>query len=155
MITKMRSVLLLTAVLMASTLTLAHHSAVGLWTPDKTATVTGTVKKYLYVNPHAAIVFDVKTASGQTQEWRTLMGNVRQLNNIGWNKTTIKPGDQITIFGFPYLNGQHVIFGRYITHGGKKYEVHGAIENTSKTNPGQFPGREDFNVGEDAPKKGK
>src|SRR5439155_15045110 len=154
---KMFVILSVTAVLaLASGSSFAHHSAVGLWSPDTTATVTGTVKKFLYVNPHAAIVFDVKTAAGQHQEWRTLMGNVRQLTNIGWSKNTLKAGDEITIFGYPYTNGEKVIFSRFITLNGKKYEVHGAVENTNKTNPGQFPGREDFKVEDDvAPPKRK
>ena len=63
--------------------TFAHHNAVGLWDAKKSQTITGTVKEFLYVNPHAGIVVDVVTPDGKHEEWRTLMGNIRQLSNIG------------------------------------------------------------------------
>ena len=45
---------------------LAHHGTAG-YEPGKTITLTGTVSKYDWSNPHVVVYVDVKDADGNNQ----------------------------------------------------------------------------------------
>jgi hypothetical protein len=52
------------------------------------------------VNPHSAIIFEVKDKSGATQRWHAELGGSNALRRAdGWDRDTLKPGDKITIIG--------------------------------------------------------
>jgi hypothetical protein len=62
------------------------------------------------VDPHSVIVLDVPGEKG-TVRWQAELGGRNALaKNFGWNKTTLKYGDKITITGrrvksgAPYIN---------------------------------------------------
>jgi Family of unknown function (DUF6152) len=89
---------------------LAHHGDAGRY-EDTISTITGTVVALQLVNPHAVIVLDVKDDSGKSVRWQAEMGGAAQLaHNFGWNRSTLKPGDEITLTGrkikggAPYFN---------------------------------------------------
>lgn len=103
----------------------AHHSAAGLFSPDVEKILTGTVKQWLFVNPHPAIVMDVKNAQGAVETWRIQFPATAGLSRrFGWTRNSIKPGDEIKIYGNPYLNDQKVMFPLVVTlPDGKGYTV--------------------------------
>lgn len=88
---------------------LAHHGDAGRY-EQKLTLVKGTVVELQFVNPHVLIVFDVKDAGGKTVRWHAEMGGAYALIRQGWKKTTLKPGDKITLVGrrvksgAPYMN---------------------------------------------------
>jgi len=47
----------------------AHHSGVAFDT-SKTVTVTGTITRFIWRNPHMAINMDVTSAGGETVLWK-------------------------------------------------------------------------------------
>jgi hypothetical protein len=102
----------------------AHHSAAGLFSPDVEKVITGTVTEWLWVNPHPAIVMDVKNGSA-VETWRIQFPNTAGLSRrFGWTRNSIKPGDQIKIHGNPYLNDRKVMFPLIVTlPDGKGYTV--------------------------------
>jgi hypothetical protein len=104
---------------------LAHHSAAGLFSPDVEKAITGTVTKWLFVNPHPAIVMDVKNDQGAVETWRIQFPNPAGLTRrFGWNRNSIKPGDQVKILGNPYLDDHKVMFPLIVTLAdGKGYTV--------------------------------
>jgi hypothetical protein len=68
--------------------------------------VTGTLVEVQMVNPHSLITFDVTDKNGQTVRWQAELGGAQQLvKNFGWNKTTMKAGQKITITGRQAKNG--------------------------------------------------
>ena len=76
----------------------AHHSAAGLFSPDVEKTITGTVTKWMFVNPHPAIVMDVKNDQGVVETWRIQFPNPAGLTRrFGWNRNSIKPGDEVIL----------------------------------------------------------
>ncbi len=103
----------------------AHHSAAGLFSPDVETTIIGTVKQFLFVNPHPAIVMDVKNKQGAVETWRIQFPAVTGLSRrFGWDRNSIKPGDQVKIYGNPYLNNYKVMFPLVVTlPNGKQYKV--------------------------------
>jgi hypothetical protein len=89
---------------------LAHHGDAGRY--EETLTLlTGSVVELQFTNPHSIIVMDVTDEAGKPVRWRAELGGPTALiKQFGWNKTTLKPGDRITVIGrrvksgSPYIN---------------------------------------------------
>jgi hypothetical protein len=92
------------AALLGATTALAHHSAAGI---DRTTSkvVTGTVKEFRWTNPHSWIDLDVAGDGGTAQTWSVEMTSPAFLLRAGWKRTTIKPGDKVSITLRPFRNG--------------------------------------------------
>src|SRR5688572_7761752 len=116
----------LTAVLfVSSTVALAHHAAAGLFSPDVEDTLSGTIKEWRFVNPHPALIMDVKNKAGALEEWRVEFAAVRTLTrDFGWSRNTLKPGEPVKVVGYPYFGGTKTMFAvRVTTSDGKEYVV--------------------------------
>ena len=48
-------------------------------------------------NPHAMLYLDGKDENGQMKHWTLEMGNPAALTRAGWNRNTLKMGDQVTV----------------------------------------------------------
>jgi hypothetical protein len=94
----MRPILTLAAVLAAVPL-LAHHSIDAEFDRNKPVTITGTVSKIEWMNPHIWIYVDVKDKSGKVVKWQFEGGPPNALRRGGWNRDSLKEGDQVTIRG--------------------------------------------------------
>src|SRR5262245_14465773 len=53
---------------------LAHHGT-GTYDSTKSVTLSGTVTEFAFTNPHAALYFDVKDASGKIVNWAIEMNS--------------------------------------------------------------------------------
>jgi len=78
----------------------AHHPFAAEYDWTKPVTITGTVNKVEWTNPHAALYVDGKDQNGQMKHWVLEMGNPAALTRAGWNRNTLKMGDQITVEGW-------------------------------------------------------
>ena len=101
---------MMTRLLLSAVILLAHHGDAGRYEENLTL-LTGTVVELQFVNPHSLIVMDVTDDSGKAVLWRAELGGPAGLiKQFGWNKTTLKPGDKITVIGrrvksgAPYIN---------------------------------------------------
>ena len=87
----------------------AHHSGV-IYDRDNPITLEGTVTGYEFVNPHVRILFEAKDKDGKVAKWVAVSGPPQTLfRQDGWTKTTLKPGDKITVVGAPSRNEAHVV----------------------------------------------
>ena len=78
---------------------LAHHSNAPS-DKDRLTTMTGTVTKFAFINPHVGISFDVKDAQGHVVNWYAFGGNPAALHREGgWTNKTFKVGEQILVRG--------------------------------------------------------
>ena len=85
---------------------LAHHGFAGRYDEEHPFTVQGTVLEFQFVNPHAAIIFEVKDKSGAVERWHAELGGSNALHRSdGWDRDTLKPGDKITVIGPRNKNG--------------------------------------------------
>jgi hypothetical protein len=82
----------------------AHHSEV-VYDDSRTIELKGTVTEFRWANPHATIHFTARNAQGVQEEWIAEMGPVGGLVRSGWNKTTIKAGDEIEMVFHPHKDG--------------------------------------------------
>jgi hypothetical protein len=84
------------ALIMLSVPARAHHGT-GTYDSTKSVTLSGVVTEFAFINPHAALYFDVKDATGKVVNWAIEMNSPGVLRAAGWTKATFKAGDQITI----------------------------------------------------------
>ena len=97
------------ALLLLSYAEWAHHSGV-IYDRDNPITLEGTVTGYEFVNPHVRILFEAKDQDGSVAKWVAISGPPQTLfRQDGWTKTTLKPGDKITVVGAPSRNEAHVV----------------------------------------------
>jgi hypothetical protein len=76
----------------------AHHST-AMYNMQNPTTVTGTVKRFEWTNPHAYIYLEVKDESGNTTEWAIEMMSLNHLKSYGWSRNTVQPGEVISCTG--------------------------------------------------------
>jgi hypothetical protein len=84
---------------------LAHHGA-SEYDMTKIVTLSGTVKELQFVNPHSLLTFTVKDDAGKVMEWQGELPSPNLLSRRGWSRSTLKPGDQVTVIGSPAKNGE-------------------------------------------------
>ena len=79
----------------------AHHSFAAEYDADKPVTLSGTVVKIDWTNPHIHFYVDVKDEKGVVTQWKFEGYPPNMLVRQGWKKDeTLKPGDAITVFGW-------------------------------------------------------
>ena len=77
----------------------AHHSFEAEYDSSKVITISGTVTKLDWINPHAFVSVDSKDAGGMIHSYRVEMGPPYALVRGGWKRDTLKIGDRVTIEG--------------------------------------------------------
>src|SRR3984885_13048648 len=100
---KFAAVCFLSAViLIVSGPALAHHGSGVSYDLSKVMTMEGTVTEFQWRNPHVYILYDVKDAQGNVVTWGAETHSpVVCEDQDGWTKSTLKPGDKITITVYP------------------------------------------------------
>lgn len=97
---------LLLGLCMVSASVFAHHGFAGRYDEEHPITLDGVVIELQFINPHAAIIFQVRDEDGKVVRWSGYLGSATSLNKSeGWTKNTLKPGDRITILGARAING--------------------------------------------------
>ena len=82
----------------------AHHSFAMFDTQNR-VTLTGTVSKFQWTNPHAYIELDVPDEKGAVKHWSVELGSTSILQQGGWKFSDIKAGDKVTAVINPLRNG--------------------------------------------------
>lgn len=81
----------------------AHHSF-AMFDQTKVMTLDGTVRQFQWANPHAFIELDVVTG-GRTKRWAIELNSPNNLTRQGWRRSSLKPGERITVRIAPLRNG--------------------------------------------------
>jgi Family of unknown function (DUF6152) len=90
---------LLSALLLASAPAAAHHSFAAVFDAGTPVTLTGTVARIEWMNPHTWIYLDVKKDDGSVEQWAFEMGSPNRLMRYGWNQDSLPSGATVTIAG--------------------------------------------------------
>ncbi|PYU17766.1 MAG: hypothetical protein DMG32_27350 [Acidobacteria bacterium] len=86
----------------------AHHGAAA-YNMSKPVVMKGAVvTRYIWANPHTLVFFDAKDDKGGTTHWSVELGSPSAVALMGWNRTSLKSGDVITVYMFPAKNGNPV-----------------------------------------------
>ena len=86
---------------------LAHHGGIA-YNTEKAVVLKGTVTKWVWINPHSFVQFDVKDAQGNVQHWAAEASSPSTLQLMGWSQASMKPGDTITVYLYQAKSGKLV-----------------------------------------------
>lgn len=92
----------------------AHHSFAAQYDRSKAITLTGTVTKVEWMNPHIYFYIDVKDAD-RTINWAIEGGAPSMLYRNGWRQDSLKVGDQVTVDGWLAKDGSNLANMRTVT----------------------------------------
>ena len=98
----------------------AHHSFAAEYDRAKPITLTGTVTKVEWMNPHVYFYIDVKDAEGKTTNWAVELGNPAGLYRRGWKKEALKIGGTTKIEGSMSKDGSNRVNASTVTMDGKR-----------------------------------
>ena len=112
---------------------LAHHSYSAEFDRTKTITITGTVTKVEWANPHARFYFDAKNDKGVMVNWNFELGSPNGLMRLGWNRNSLKLGSVITVVGTLAKNSPYVGNASTVTLEGGRRLFAGSSEGDPNT----------------------
>ena len=82
----------------------AHHSF-AIFDQSKVNHLTGTLKEFELVNPHAWLHVMITAPNGSSSEWSFEGGSVAQLVALGWSRDAFRPGDKLDVGFRPMKDG--------------------------------------------------
>jgi hypothetical protein len=94
---------------------IAHHSFAAEYDTNKPVSLTGTVTKLDWINPHARFFLDVKDQSGTVTNWELELGPPNWLIRQGWTRNSLKPGDEATVSGSLAKDGSKLAYANTVT----------------------------------------
>ena len=95
----------LAAVAVAAQPLAAHHGRGRAYDMQKRVSLKGTVSQVKWQNPHVLIYLDVKDDAGKVVTWGFENSNVHTLATQGYNRNTLKVGQDVTAIVNPAANG--------------------------------------------------
>jgi len=88
---------------------LAHHSIAVQFNMYKTQTVSGTITKMDFRNPHSWLYIDVKDDKGDVQSWSIEFAAANALYRRGWRQEDLPVGAALTVTGYSSRDGSRML----------------------------------------------
>ena len=89
----------------------AHHGAAAFEMTKPVVLKGAVITEFLWINPHPLIKADFKDEKGNVQQWTMELGSTVSAQLIGWSRTTLQPGDVVTLYVWQAKTGATV--GRF------------------------------------------
>lgn len=89
----------------------AHHGAAAFDMGTPVVLKNAVITEFLWINPHPLIKADYKDEQGKVQQWTMELGSTVSAQLIGWSRTTLQPGDVVTLYVWQAKTGATV--GRF------------------------------------------
>jgi len=93
----------------------AHHSFAAEFDINKPITLSGTVTKVEWVNPHVYVYLDVKDASGKVTSWSLSSLGPAAARRAGVTRANFGQGQTVTINGYHAKDNSNFAFMRKMT----------------------------------------
>jgi hypothetical protein len=95
-----------TGLVMMGGAVVAHHS-IAMFDREHPLQLTGVVREFRFVNPHALIVLEVAGKDAQPVIWHLEGDSSNSLNWDGWSSQSLRPGDEVRLTVEPLRSGAH------------------------------------------------
>ncbi len=92
-----------------------HHSFFAEYDRELPVTITGTVTRLEWTNPHARLYIDAPDESGEIVNWDLELGPPNGLMRLGWRRDSLVPGTVVTVEGFRSKTEDNVANARTVT----------------------------------------
>ena len=93
----------------------AHHAFSAEFDATKPVTMTGTITKMEWSNPHVWLYVDVKMSDGHIENWAFEAGAPNALFRRGFTRKSMGPGIMVKVDGYRAKDGSHRANGRDLT----------------------------------------
>ena len=88
--------------------TFAHHAASATYVHGKSVRIEGTLKEFIWRNPHSFMKVEAPDEKGDTQLWVIEGAAPTQFSEKGVTRNSLRPGDHVIITGQPgRVTGDH------------------------------------------------
>ena len=101
--------ILIASFLLVGSTAWAHHGN-SAYDEEHSITITGTVTEFVWSNPHCQFFLNVKDDKGHLVLWAIESQSPGIMRRNNWTRTSLKPGDQITVTFNAAKNGNPVGF---------------------------------------------
>src|SRR5689334_15988610 len=91
-------VFLVTGFAAIGTPSFAHHGGAAFDMSAPVVLKNAVITEFVWINPHPLIKADYKDAQGKIQKWTMELGGIVGAQLVGWTRTTIQPGDVVTLY---------------------------------------------------------
>lgn len=105
---KLRTCFVLLIAVSVAAPVLAHHGRGATFDMKRSVTLKGVVSQVKWQNPHVLIFIDVKDDTGKVVTWGFENSNVHTLATQGYNRNTLKLGQEVTAIVNPAANGEPI-----------------------------------------------
>jgi hypothetical protein len=94
----------------------AHHSFAAEFDAAQPITIRGKVTKISWTNPHVWVYLNVADEkTGKVENWGFEMGAPQQVRARGWDRDTLKTGDELIVEGSRARDGSSRMNARNVT----------------------------------------
>jgi hypothetical protein len=90
-----------TLLMLSGGLSFAHHSASATYIFAKSVKIDGTLKEFIWRNPHSFMKVEAPDDKGELQIWVIEGAAPQQLTEAGLKPTTLRAGDHVLVTGRP------------------------------------------------------
>ena len=101
----------------------AHHPISAKFDDTKPTTLTGVVTLVDWRNPHVHVFINVGDPKKELENWAVEVESPILLEQSGWERDSVRPGDSVTVDGIAARNGSRQVWARSITLTGTGRQV--------------------------------
>ena len=101
-----RQAVALTLFVIVTVSSVAAHHSFAVFDHTQTVTVTGTVAKFQWTNPHGFLEVDYRGADGTMKHYTIELTSINMLTRAGWTSRSIKAGETVKAIVAPLLSGE-------------------------------------------------
>ena len=84
----------------------AHHSWSTHYDLSRSTSVSGTLGRIIFRNPHSALVLHVNTENGRQELWTVEWASPQRLRERGITERTLRVGDTLFVSGNPHRDAK-------------------------------------------------
>lgn len=92
-----------------------HHAFAAEFDINKPVSLTGSVTRMEWTNPHAWLFVEAEDGDGNVQTWSVELVGINDLLRLGWGRSTVKVGDVISVEGYGARNGTNTANAASVT----------------------------------------